>query len=149
MGRRKENSLTINEEKRMYANQYKDQIIEMYDNGMSATDISKKLGIKRLTHVTITEYLKDWGISIRPFNNLHFADRYVNHTAAYDEKTNELIKVFKYKWQLRRWLNKIGAVEAEFSCNHINDYIRRRRILAGMYFKSIDEELYNKYKDYE
>jgi len=47
VGRRKENSLTINEEKRMYANQYKDQIIEMYDNGMSATDISKKLGIKR------------------------------------------------------------------------------------------------------
>lgn len=126
---------------------YKERITKMYNDGMSITEISKTLGVRRLTPKTVKELLVKWNIPLRYANGQFEKDMYISYVGVYDKENDGLMKVFKHKWKVIRWLKEVGIIEGNLTNSQLSYYIKKKMIIRDqVYFKKISEELYEEYK---
>lgn len=118
----------------------KDEIIKMYvANNQSISSIAKKF---KINNKNMVDKMKFWGIELRPNNNQHNVDKFIKYNAIYDTQDN-LVKVFKFKHETRKWVNDTKVCETgNFSSNQLNRIIKNQEVYNGFKFRIIDEHTY-------
>ncbi|WP_053434701.1 GIY-YIG nuclease family protein [Sporosarcina globispora] len=122
----------------------KDEIIKHYTKDkISISNIVKLINIEGVTNEVLKKALTEWGYKIKRNNSV--SNKIEHYCSAVNEK-NELINVFKYKYEAREWLVDSGlTMTTRFSTSQFNSLLDSDKFYGGYKFKSIDEEEYEKF----
>lgn len=128
-------------------NVFKEDIVNLYlYKEISINEIIKKLHIKGLTSNIIKNALSEWEIELRP-QKPFLNEKFIYYNGIYNSQNN-LIKVFKYKHETRRWVEAHGISEIKrFSPTQLNYLMDREREYNGYFFRSINQETYENFKN--